>query len=92
MSKEQHSVEIVILHNDPPCTKCVKTKSVVESACSAVDGDVTVREVVTGTDEAAQYGVVAPPMVLVNGKVASAGFTPMKAGLIKLLKAELAGK
>ena len=56
------------------------------SPIRAVCGGVTFKEVFTGTPEAVQYGAVFSPMVLVDGKVASAGFVPLKAGLVKLIQ------
>jgi hypothetical protein len=85
MSAEPSPVEVVLVHRDPPCKKCLKTKAVVEEAMADAAVPVTFKEVFTGTPEAEQYGAVFSPMVLVAGKVASAGFIPLKAGLVKLI-------
>ena len=89
MSKsEQSAVEIVIIHNDPPCRKCHDTRETVNSAVKEAGVAVRIKEVLSGSPEAAAYGVVVPPMVLVSGKVVSAGFVPLRAGLVKLLQDE----
>jgi hypothetical protein len=82
------AVEIVLIHNDPPCKKCLDTKAVIEGALAEAEVDAEMRELHTGTPEAAAFGVVIPPMVLVNGKVVSAGFVPVRSGLVKLIRKE----
>ena len=85
MSDAAPPLEVILLHRDPPCKKCLKTKAVLEEAIREATRPVDFKEIFTGTPEAAQYGAVFSPMVLIGGKVASAGFVPLKAGLIKLI-------
>ncbi|MCK5804035.1 MAG: hypothetical protein KAI66_14460, partial [Lentisphaeria bacterium] len=48
------------------------------------------REIFLGTPEAEPYGVVVSPTVLVNGKAASTGFTPLKSSLVRMIEKAVA--
>ena len=84
-------VELVLLHRDPPCKKCLKVKETVEEAAAESGVPTVFREIFVGTPEAAPYGVVVSPTVLVNGKAASAGFAPLKSSLVTAIRRETAG-
>ena len=89
MNSEKTSVEVVLIHQHPPCKKCLQVKAVIEEAMAEATRDVSFREIFTGTPEAAAFGAVFSPMVLVAGAVVSAGFVPAKAGLVKLMDGEV---
>lgn len=92
VQSQDAGVEIVLIHNDPPCRKCLDTRAAIESAMAEAGVRTTMRELHTGTPEADAFGVVVPPMVLVNGKVVSAGFVPIRSGLVKLIRKESAAE
>jgi len=82
------TVELVLVHRDPPCKKCLTTKAILTEAAAESGVATSFREVFMGTPEAAPYGVVASPMVVINGKTASAGFTPLKSALVNAIRKE----
>jgi hypothetical protein len=81
-------IELVLVHRDPPCKTCLKAKAILEEAAAESGVETTFKEVFVGTPEAAAYGAVASPMVLVNGKAASAGFAPLKSSLVSAIRKE----
>jgi hypothetical protein len=52
---------------------------------------VAVRVITSREPEAARYGAVLTPMVVLNGKIVCAGIVPTASGLAKLIRAEVAG-
>jgi hypothetical protein len=81
-------VELVLVHRDPPCKKCLKAKEILQEAAAESGVATTFKEVFVGTPEAAAYGAVASPMVVINGKTASAGFAPLKSSLVTAIRRE----
>lgn len=86
MATEDAAVQVTFIHKEPPCKKCLKAKDVVKDAIEECGVKVDCREVIAGTPEAAEFGAVFSPMVVIGGSVASAGFVPLKSGLVKLLR------
>ena len=85
MGSEETPVEVVLIHRNPPCKKCLKTRAAIEQASAEATRSVAFKEIYTGTPEAAPYGAVFSPMVLIDGEVVSAGLVPTKAGLVTLI-------
>ncbi|MBT3287008.1 MAG: hypothetical protein HN849_06245 [Victivallales bacterium] len=82
------AVELVLVHRHPPCKKCLKAKATMEEAAVESGVATTFKEIFIGTPEAAPYGAVASPMVMINGKTASAGFAPLKSALVNAIRKE----
>jgi len=84
--------ELLLVRNDPPCKKCHQVEDVLHEVSDAVDFHVEVRCIIAESEEARCYGVLLTPMVLLDGKRASAGVVPGKGGLIKLLEKQHAAQ
>ena len=83
-------VELLLIRSDPPCGKCKKTDALLAEIAAARPGAVTVRNITTNDPDAARYGAVLTPMLVLNGKIVCAGIVPVKSGLEKLIAAESA--
>ena len=85
-------VELLLIHNEPPCRKCRKAEAVLDDVATTYPGRVAFRSIAVTAPEAASYGPVLPPMILLNGKVVAAGLVPRAAGVRQLVDRELAGE
>ena len=79
-------VELILIHRNPPCKKCLKVKALLLEAGQEAKADTSFREIFMDAPEAEPYGPVVSPTVLINGKMASGGFTPLKSSLVKLIE------
>lgn len=77
--------ELILIRSDPPCRKCHKTEAVLHDVAAQAPQHVVVRCLTSGDPGAVRYGAILTPMVLLNGKVVSAGMVPRAKGLLKLL-------
>ncbi len=69
----------------PGCTKCQKTKQILEDAVKEADIDANI-EKITDVMEIASYGIFGTPAVVVNGDVKCVGKIPVKEEVVKWLK------
>lgn len=86
MADNRPTVELIVIHRNPPCKKCLKVKALVLEAAEESKAESTFREIFMDTPEAEAYGAVVSPTVLINGKMASGGFTPLKSSLVKFIE------
>ena len=84
-------VELLLIRSDPPCRRCRRAEEVLRAAAEARPGEVAFRSVRRDEPEAAAYGAVLTPMVVMNGKIVCAGMAPTAAGLDALIARELRG-
>jgi hypothetical protein len=78
----------VLIRNDPPCRKCRETEAALESVVRDCGGTAEMVMLTVAEAQAAGYGVVLTPTVLVNGKVLCAGIVPRAAGVARVVAAE----
>lgn len=83
-------VTLLLIRSDPPCRKCRAAEALLRELQEAWPGRAAVRVIRRDEPEAEAYGAVLTPMVVMNGKVVCAGMVPVRRGLEKLLKRELA--
>ena len=82
-------MRLLLIRSDPPCRKCRETEAALATVARD-GGDAVEMVVLTVTEaEAAGYGVVLTPTVLVNGKVLCAGIVPRSVGVARVVAAEL---
>lgn len=88
---DRGGAELLMIRSEPPCSRCRQTEALLRDLAAAppAQGRVSVRVIRNDDPEAAQYGAVLTPMTLLNGKLVCAGMVPRKAGLERLLAAEL---
>ena len=92
MSQSAESpVELLLIHNEPPCRKCRKAESVLQELAASHPAEVTFRSMASKHPEAARYGAIVTPMVLMDGKLVTAGRVPRLAGLEILLQRQRGG-
>jgi len=82
-------MELLMIHNDPPCRKCRKVEEILSRVSENAGERVTFRSVVVGSPEVEEYGAVMTPMILLDGRVVSAGIVPTEHGIAELVRREL---
>lgn len=83
-------MELLLIRAEPPCRKCHKTEAVLREVAAASPEPLDVRCLAADDPEAARFGAVMTPMVILNGKVVCAGIVPRARGLSKLIENESA--
>ena len=79
-------VEVLLIHKDPPCRKCRKAERVLQELVTKHPSDVTLRGITSKDPEATGFGAIVTPMILMGGKLVTAGRVPRLAGLETLLE------
>ncbi|PIZ37493.1 MAG: hypothetical protein COY42_24110 [Armatimonadetes bacterium CG_4_10_14_0_8_um_filter_66_14] len=80
---------ITALHECPKCAKC---EAMIGRLMEVHPGGIEFRKVPADAPEAADYGVVMPPMVIVDDFIACAGKVPLEGAFAKLVANQLAGE
>ena len=88
---EDNPVELLLVHKDPPCRKCRKAERVLQELVAKHPADVALRSITPKDPEAARFGAVVTPMILMDGKLVTAGRVPRLAGLETLLERQRGG-
>lgn len=83
------TVRLTLIRSEPPCRKCRETEAALTAAARECGDRVEVVLLTVAEAQAAGYGVVLTPTVLVNGKVLCAGIAPRAAGVVRIVTAEL---
>ena len=86
MNEPVQPTELLLIHNEPPCRKCRKAERVLSELAGNHPGEITFRSITAKDPEAARYGAIVTPMVLIDGKLVTAGRVPRLAGLEALLQ------
>ena len=82
-------VDLLLIHNEPPCRKCLQTEKLLREIVAADPDLAQLRVLASDAPEALDFGAVLSPMIAINGKVLCAGIIPARAGIEKILAAEL---
>lgn len=81
-------VRLLLIRNDPPCRKCRETEAVLEAVARECGTAVELAGMTVAEAQAAGYGVILTPTVLVNGNVLCAGIVPRAAGVARVVAAQ----
>lgn len=82
------SVRVTLIRNDPPCRKCREAEAALAVVAREAGAGVEIVMLTVAEAQAAGYGVVLTPTVLVNGKVLCAGIVPRAAGVARIVASE----
>ena len=78
-------LELLLIHAGKPCPTCVRTRQTLAEVVARSTRAVTVREITTDDPEAGRYGAVITPMVVLSGRVLSAGMAPLAGNLLRII-------
>jgi len=78
-------MQLTLIHNEPSCRKCRKTKSILDEVAAECPG-CTVRSLSADHAQEAGLSVVLTPTVMLDDQVLCAGIVPSKAGILHLVR------
>lgn len=73
-----------------PCKKCEACRKLAARLQELFPGRIEYREFKANSPEAAQYGVIMPPMLVIDDFIVSSGNVPVESGLVQVV-AEMLG-
>jgi hypothetical protein len=85
MKGDPQPIQLTLIHNEPSCNKCRKTKAILDEVAAECPGCI-VRSLPATRAHEVGLSVVLPPTVLLDGHVLCAGIVPRKAGLLRLVR------
>lgn len=83
------AVEITLISALKPCAKCEACRQIVRRLEERYPGQIASREVRADDPEAAQYGVVLPPMLLLGDVIVAFGRPPREEKLAAVIATRL---
>jgi thiol-disulfide isomerase/thioredoxin len=84
-------LQIKVFGTTPPCANCKRAEQMAEKAATEFPGQVEVVKLDAMGPEAARYGLMVTPMVVVGDRVAGTGRVVPAQKLISIIKQELGG-
>jgi thiol-disulfide isomerase/thioredoxin len=84
-------LQIKVFGTTPPCANCKRAEREARRAAEQFPGQVEVVHLDALGSEAAQYGLMVTPMVVIGEDVASTGRVAPAAKLVPIIEAALAG-
>jgi len=88
-TKHTKYVRIKLITATHECPKCAKCETIIGRLMERYPGKIEFRKFPADTPEAEEYGVVMPPMVIVDEFIACAGNVPREGALENLVAAQL---
>jgi|LSQX01.2.fsa_nt_gb hypothetical protein len=82
-------VKITLIVTPKKCQKCYQCEDLVARLIEAFPGQIEYVELDTTAEEVQQFGVILPPMLLIDDFIAAAGKVPIYEALVKLVTARL---
>lgn len=82
-------LRVTVIRSQLDCDSCRETAEIVQSISGKYEGKVEFNEVVYGTPEAAEFGVVSTPVVVLGNKIYSMGKPVIKQKVEGWIKREL---
>ncbi len=86
---ETRKVEIVLVTAPKECPKCIECEAIVARLEERYPGRIEFRKVNADAPEAADLGVVMPPMLIVGDLLVCAGRVPVESSLANLIELQL---
>jgi len=83
------TITITLINAPHPCPKCAACQAMVARLQERHPGRIEFRQIQADGPEAADFGVIMPPMLLLGDFIVSAGNVPRETGLTKLVEREL---
>jgi thiol-disulfide isomerase/thioredoxin len=84
-------LQIKVFGTTPPCANCRRAEQQAEKAAAEFPGQVEVIKLDAMSPEAARYGLMVTPVVVVGDRVAGTGKVVPAERLVSLIKQELGG-
>lgn len=81
--------KITLIVTPKKCQKCLQCEDLVARLLEQFPGQIEFVELDTTAEEVQQFGVVLPPMLLVDDFIAAAGKVPIYDALARLIAAKL---
>jgi hypothetical protein len=88
--RENIMPKITLIVTPKKCPKCFQCEDLVARLLEHFAGQLEFVELDTTAEEVQQFGVVLPPMLLIDDFIAAAGKVPIYDALVKLITAKLA--
>lgn len=82
--------KITLIVTPKRCPKCFQCEDLVARLLERFPGQIEYVELTTEDPSVQQFGVILPPMLLVDDFIAAAGKVPVFDALVKLIAAKLA--
>ena len=82
-------VTITIIASEPPCDKCMTSKKIAQNLVERYPGQVELKVLNALEPEAAKYGVIMTPTVLVDRALVAIGKIPNESRLEEIVKKKL---
>ncbi|MHB8997735.1 MAG: thioredoxin family protein [Armatimonadota bacterium] len=83
-------VKITLIVTPKKCPKCHQCENLVARLLEEFPGQIEYVQLDTAAEEVQQFGMVLPPMLLIDDFIAAAGKVPIYEALVKLVTAKLA--
>lgn len=88
-TKPTEYVRITLIVSPRGCPKCAKCEKMIAALQRRYPGRIDFRKFPADAPEADRYGVVMPPMVIVDDFIACAGNVPRESALERLVSEQL---
>ena len=83
-------LNVEIIGTEPPCSRCLSLKKVVEAAASTLKEsgiDVKISKLnILAKDATSKYGILVPPVLVIDGVVKVMGRVPSVNEIVKLFE------
>ena len=85
----EHTVTIILVSALKPCKKCQDCEAMIKRLQEQFPGQIEYRKIRADDPEAEDYGVVMPPMMILDDFLVSAGNVPIESGLKQIIEEQL---
>lgn len=89
MPENPPQVTITLVSALRECNKCNACEAMIRRLQERFPGRIVFHKVRADDPEAAEYGVLMPPMLILDGFLLSAGNVPIESGLVTLVAEQL---
>jgi hypothetical protein len=86
---EEARLTLTMISALKPCKKCDACREMVARLQARFPGRIEYCEFRADAPEAAQYGVIMPPMLIMDDFIVASGNVPVESGLTRLLASQL---
>lgn len=87
--KPPREITIVLIAAPQKCAKCRQCEALLARLQERFPGQLSCRQLSALEEEARAFGVVLPPMLIVDDLIVSAGRVPDEEALVQLIEAKL---
>ena len=82
-------VTLTLIEAPRGCRKCEACLAMIQRLQERWPGRVELKTIMADAPEAADYGLIMPPMLLLGDFIVATGKVPLESGLVKLVAREL---